>query len=583
MKSHQISSVPFVKISDLKRERIIRDYLKSIGSLAEWNGHHLHWWASNLSSKNRFESPVATLFTDLIRTLEALQQMDEADLILINPPWPIVEVVKNYYNQAKFSIHIWSWPFSQHVSRLEGQLYSAGHLLKGFLALLKNTRFARKMITTDPWLSTSKDPVFLIKSFITLESFNADDQFQDRFFGDLSQQVSKTGMKPLTIVFYVGHSGKEPCYQKLNRLQSVIPIERYLTYPDIIRQFLQLVWLLTTKPFLVKGEVFVDGVDISSFFCEVLKTGGWRISFEQYIHFAAGKKIGKLYKIEKCVLTYENNPWERMFLSGLKESNSQITSIGYQHSVVPQSATGMFLTHQELKLIPRPSIIFTTGKIPALIMQRYGDLPSEFIQPACALRYDYLFKLKTLPRSSLENYTLLVALEGVKEVVSLIEFTFREALKCPEIEFCIRDHPVLSFQQILALSQWRGIIPKNVSISKKQKVQQDIEACDAVLYWGTTVALEAIMLGRPVIHFDRGDIFSYDSAFELEDFKWTVFINDDLGPILKEIQNLSDESYKILQTKAINYVKAYFHPVNVKAMALFLNKELPLNVILERG
>ena len=98
----------------------------------------------------------------------------------------------------------------------------------------------------------------------------------------------------------------------------------------------------------------------------------------------------------------------------------------------------------------------------------------------------------------------------------------------------------------------------------------DVADSSAVLYWGTTVALEALMMGKPLIHFDRGDFLSYDPLFEFDDFKWRVRENQDLCSVLNDIRNLSEEESIVLKEKGRNYIRSYFHEVDDNSMSKFL-------------
>ena len=82
------------------------------------------------------------------------------------------------------------------------------------------------------------------------------------------------------------------------------------------------------------------------------------------------------------------------------------------------------------------------------------------------------------------------------------------------------------------------------------------------------------MLGKPVVHFDRGDTLSYDPLFELEDFKWTVDAVADLNAILNEIRTLPDQEYYVLQERARQYVMEYFWRPQDNSMSQFLPMEV---------
>ena len=88
--------------------------------------------------------------------------------------------------------------------------------------------------------------------------------------------------------------------------------------------------------------------------------------------------------------------------------------------------------------------------------------------------------------------------------------------------------------------------------------------------WGTTVSLEALMVGKPIIHFDRGDLLNYDPLFEFSDFKWKVQRKDSLHTIIQNIQALPETLYCEHQQQGRKYVEQYFFPVTDGNMSKFL-------------
>ena len=99
---------------------------------------------------------------------------------------------------------------------------------------------------------------------------------------------------------------------------------------------------------------------------------------------------------------------------------------------------------------------------------------------------------------------------------------------------------------------------------------EDLQICDAVLYWGTTVSLEALMVGKPIIQFDRGDCLNYDPLFEFIDFKWQVKLGYSLLIAIQKILNLSDIQYGEGQRLGRMYAEQYFYPVTKDNLAAFL-------------
>ena len=355
----------------------------------------------------------------------------------------------------------------------------------------------------------------------------------------------------------------------------VHPLENYLYYSDVILSACKWLYLFLFNSFKIKGEISFFGYDVTAFFREFVRCGGLRISFFQFIHFEVGKTLGTLYNFKTCLMTYEGRPWERFFIAGLRLTRPEIFIIGCQHTVIPISATDMFLHPKEKKFIPLPDKIITTGLIPKKILHKYSAYPKENVFEGCALRFEGMQKLSFLPRKNTsennqKKFTILVAFGGSDEQ-ELLNYSLGQAKENPDVVFCMRTHPIMAFEQLLMLSSWKNkVIPGNIKLSKSNSAITDLQICDAVLYWGTTVSLEALMVGKPIIQFDRGDFLNYDPLFEFNDFKWQVCKGTSIKNALQEIQEMPDVQYQELQKKGRQYTDDYFYKVTPERLSLFL-------------
>ena len=571
-----------LQVRPLTREQqdtILRDYVEALGQIGQLNGQDMRWWATNIASKNRFTSPMPQLINALVRCLDAVEEAAESEqlLVLLGPPWPVVKALEKSARRLGWNLRVISWPWSRLVARLSGEARTWGSLIKGLAAyifrIFEAKRYFRGVISR----KGDKRPVYLIKSFVYPNAFSDDGLYKDPFFGELPKFLSRRlGDKANILTVTIGSEKRTECYRRMRNVKNghVVPLEVYLHWWDAVKGFVEIAWGRITKTFRVPEKVPFLGHNISGLLRESLASGGWRIPLSHYIHFAAAMRIAKTYNILACILTYEGNPWERMFIKGLQHVCPELFIMGYQHAVIPQSAAGMFLSQREEGYIPLPSIVLTTGPGPTAIMERYGSLANGRVKPACTLRFGYLYNYDTLPRRNLpDKFRALVVLEGVRDVLPLVKYVLDNAPDCHNLKFRIRAHPVLPFERLLSFLGRDTQIHDNVEISHGRSILEDIRDCDVVLYWGSTVALEALMLGRPVIHFDRGDLLSYDPLFELEDFKWVATARTDLGNILGTIRALSNLEYCKLQERARHYVMKYFLPADNDAMSKFLPSE----------
>jgi len=554
------------------KEQILVEYLELIAVFNQWNAGSIHWWATHFSSKNRINSPVLPNLNELHHGLSAMEnlQSDES-LVLLNYSWPVVMALQVIASQGGHKFVVYSPLFSKFKDLAKAKyLYWKSFFAEvvfSYLSIRNAKRAFGKSHTISP-----KSSVYLIRSFAYLRSFE-ENIFNDPFFGKLPSFLNEN-KEAIVLTIALGFQDRVECYQKMKKLNKnlVHPIEIYITYWDVLKRTFEWLWQLIFHPFKIKGRCYWLGNDITPLFQELKHFGGFRISFSQSLEFDIAKRLGEKYQIQECLMTYEGRPWERFFIAGLRKANLKTKIIGCQHTVIPLSAADMFLHPKEKNLIPLPDKILTTGMITKKILERYGSFPKEQIEVGCALRFESLQNLSLLKRrkDSNHNFVLLVAFGGSQEEVPLLNYALEQAFFNKDIIFHMRTHPVFSWKQLMSLSSWRKKLPDNVENSIYDDVLEDLKNCDAVLYWGTTVALESLMVGKPVIQFDRGDLLNYDPLFEFTDFKWQVQAKDSLQIVIKEIQALPDTLYCEHQQQGKKYMKEYFYPVTKENLKNYL-------------
>ena len=577
MAEHGIEAAPRTASSPIRQGIILHDYIEAIGRLGEWNGHNAHWWATDIASKNAYTSPLLQPLNELVRCDDAAQRITRtgSTLFIVNPSWPTIIALKHAAANNRWNITDLSWPWSRVTAKWLGKARAWRGMLRNALGTLRQIARTRKCVDyKSPW-AKGRDPIYLIKSFVYPDSFKDDGGYQDPFFGRLADYLAEElagRAKVATIA--LGFALKQDCYKRMRDLKksTVIPFESMLHYTDVIKGLCNLSWMLISKPFRVKGDVEFLGYDIADLLRELLASGGWQIPFFHYAHYAVGIRLARDYNIVACALTYEGNPWERAFIAGIRESNPGVRIVGYQHSVIPQVAANMFQSTMEMDNIPLPDVLLTTGNVPADILQKYGAFPKEKIKVSCALRYHYLDELQSQPRHRANGHgrtRILVALCGVVETLPLLRYAIDQGRSVHHVDFLVRAHPVLPFKQLQPLMDDKSPLPANITISNGTSVIEDMLECDAVLYWGSSVALEGIRLGKPAIHFDPGDFLSYDPLFDLQDFKWVITSESGIQEMLNHIDDIPENEFEELRDRAQRYVIAYHNPVSKDALSPF--------------
>ena len=566
---------------DNDRESILIDYLDAIGRLSKENKDNVAWWATIIASKSRFYSPVPKLLNDFVLSLRAIKGCVEkdTDLCILGTSWPVIVAIKNHAQTKSFNVRVHAYPAGRLWSRVYGKARMWASLMVGIARAVVNVMKAHTAFGKNAEHIRKDKPVYLIKSFVYKNAFQNSGSYRDPFFGDLASFLKdRLGDDIQIVTLSQGFNDRSQCYQKMKNVtdQIVVPFENYLRLSDILSASMEIFRNLLMGSIKVPSRLPFQQSDLAPLITELVASGGKAMPIWQYLYLYAARRFARQHKLRVCLMTYEGIVWERLFILGLRSKSPEVLIIGYQHSVVVQSGAGVFQSEWESDFIPQPDRVVTTGEKTANIIKRYSFSPNEKILPGCALRYQYLYKHELLARrpSSDQPFTLLIALEGVIEVVELLSYAIIQALKLPEIRFTLRTHPIEppeKFLNVLGVST--NGLPKNMVVSNAKKVSEDIENCDAVLYWGTTVAVEALMMGRPTIHFDRGDVMSYDPLFEFNEFKWVVRNNSSLQDTLNQIRHLRDDEYLHRCNQGRKYVEQYLARNDELTMKNFLLDE----------
>ena len=345
----------------------------------------------------------------------------------------------------------------------------------------------------------------------------------------------------------------------------IVPVEMYVS----IREVMLDAWRVLSRRAVVEKDHYIEGINVTPLINAELRRSFNNICPFQYLHHAFVRGLLRKASIECFIQTCENNPWERMSIMALRKYSPSTRILGYQHAVVPQASANMFAGAGETSVAPLPDMILTTGAEPRRIMERYGDYRESQLTESCGLRYEYLQDLPEQDRRR-SGRTVLLALEGIPAVCRMVEYVLREIGSLDEYDIIVRTHPVLSFDEIRKLISRDVLSEAKYRISKGVDLRADVDAADAVIYWGTTVSMEALKAGKPVIHFDTGSVLSYDPLFECSSLKWKVSERDSLEGILREVFALNDDEYKNQAGNARSYLSEYFYPVTSGTLARFL-------------
>ena len=548
------------------RQRFLTAYVDMIGQLSVRN-HSLLWWATDISSKNRFFTPVVAFLEQFFKLIHVLEQAKADIVVCVDVPWQLQGTIQQALAQKKIKCS-WHGNFMSPLAAMAQEpLVRCARIVRHIFYIIPRLMQAHRLFAL-VIAQAAEDPraVYVLKTFASPRSFDPKGAYKDLFFGPLPDFLSaRHRVIVLAEVMEDFPKTLDLMYEWAKG--RIYPWEAFLTVGDVLYASFQMCgYRIRVPPRLNFGQW-----DVSDLIKRVCWTHGSKIQPLHFYQHAMMSRFLKYFKVQALALTCEFNPWEKMCLWAVQHNAPSAKTFGYQHTVVPQASANMFTSRFEQDLVPRPDVVVTVGQRPKDIIHRYETCRPSAIAVGCGLRFEYLFQ--QLPRKMEQRKHVLLALEGLPQVVQMVNYVLRQWPSCGGYQLRIRPHPVLPLHKLAHhLVQDPRQMPR-LEISRGTSLQQDLEWADTIMYWGSAVALEAVSMGKPVIHFDDGSLLSYDPLFELTEFKWQVNVSTSLGQALHEISALKTKDHQSRQNLAKNYIAGYFHRVTPEAMQCFLERK----------
>ena len=541
------------KFNDIIHISKLNKYLSHISKL---NNNYIYW-SSEISSKNRFTTNIADDFFKNYLLLKEIKNIENSNILIISNDYNLIKsIFKNidsgliFKNKFKKTyIYLIKLIFNSKLQLLKKIKNEITIFLKTFFRII-----LCKIILSS---SIKKKNYYCIKTHLYFNNIELLKSKKDIFFGNLESLLIEKKINYFKIAHFHDSFLKSLFYINKNNLK-VYPYEYFINIFDLITLFIQKIF------YKIKiDNVKIDDLDLSHLIISEYKRSGTSINHLSF--YSVAKNISKFYIIEKIFITYENIAWENSFIYGLRKFNKTIKIIGYQHTVVPQAAIGMFSNKIDLEIKPLPDKILTNGVITKEIIKKYSNFSDDFIIPSSALRFEMKYLLNK-KKSKIKN--ILVVLEGIPDVFKLINLVINFS-KNNNYNFIIRTHPVLRFSKFKKnLSDFK--INNKIIISENNPIYIDFKKSDLCIYWGSAVCLESLSYGIPVVHFDEGKYLSYDPLFKLNYFKWNIDHKFNLKKIIDLIDNMNDEEYFFHMKSSQNYLKDYLYENSTNNIYKFL-------------
>ena len=558
----------FIKNSftEIKREQIneskLKDfnwkYIEFIGNLNKLNTNKIIWHAFSFTSKNYFLSRLPEKIYKYLLVLNIIENFRGDLIYVIEDDFDFIKSVQNILQDKDVNLRNFVSPrdIKSAVKRYVPFVKVFQCFFSEFLHLIYIKLFWKKNFFLN------NKCFCILKTFIDHQSFDSKGNFSDTFFAPLAKHFEKENFP----YFFWAHIFPKwhVNINKISKYDSIIPENYFLSFRDLLRGL-----IFSFKKYEIK-KVYFEHTDVTKLVMAEIK-GDRREGkvFSNYYAYLCMEKFVKNVNFNKLVYVFENQCWEKMILTALKKSGKDVRTIGFLHSVVQMKHLNYFMGKDEIKYIPCPDRIVTTGKSTKDLLEKHGNYLSNTLYEGCALRQNKLFdihqKQNIIKREKKSKKVCLIALKGeLAEDLRLIDFT---KILVNDFNIVIKAHPLSSLGKIIHLSQITKY--SNVELFSRKSLIKLFNKSDFVIYSSSTVCIEALLFGLPVIFVDLGEFLNPDPLFDFNLFKWIVKSPEKLLKTIGSIESIPDDKYLRFQKEASSYAHYYFSPVKEERLKAF--------------
>jgi len=412
----------------------------------------------------------------------------------------------------------------------------------------------------------------LVHVFANDASFRKDGTFHDAYLGKFISPIEASGRD----ILYLLHTG----YATLS-LKDII---RWVNHSDLKVIFLE--ELISLKelvaalfvPLKLKRTV-LRGIPEEKGYLKLLLMnrlkremhGGAFRSY--YLYYLLMKKLARRdTKISHYLDVYEGHILERIMRLGARRHLPQCRILGFCHMAFSKNHISLFSSLNAGKVDLRPDFIFCTGGSYKDILLSNGFEASE-VSVVGDLRggglNEYRYSIKN---AGMARERVLVALPLAESDSQELFWKAVLAYSGTPYKVKIYKHPMMQLETLLGLLDER--LPPNIKIAK-EPTSSGLKNCDMVLTTGSTVSVNAMNTGLPVISLKKevGLTFEPLDWFEAPISYCTT--PEEIRTATKRILSQSLDEYEQYRNEAIALANSCLSPDidMTKIHSVFLEKQ----------
>jgi hypothetical protein len=521
----------------------------------------LEWWALSTTAKNFLSTNFGNQVFQLLLIKAIAEEGKYSPLYILNATPTQIDIARHSNKFADFTLIIKSkfqywFKIKSFFKRIVKNTYHAVKITRYYACNKKEIKVA------------SLDTLFM--TYLDRKSVPG----SDPFFGDLNKKIVSLEPELSTMTVCFLNTGEADFFKKKDKFLSngCFALLEFLTVKSIF-----LIWMKScfkTK-FTSLGDknIFLDEIDFSSLLSDSINDDvmSGRYFMNLAVYYSALQMFSEI-RIKNFIYPFENKSIEKMMLLASKNTslNANICSVGYQHTSITPRHTTLLFSEFEAENTPLPKKIITAGHIAREYLQANGNYPENYIFTGCALRQQFPSENKIELFNSDRTHVLLTLSSSLRELKKSIEF-MRNLLKYTgKYEIGVRPHPEFSMSDLpITLKNWAN---KNLMDLSGSNLQENLKWCDVCMYVSSSVAIEAMMFGKPVINIRFDDVINPDPVINNPVAHWSYSKPNEVIDKLDWLRKMDKQKYNNLSEEAKKYALNYFVPATNEKYKIFYGR-----------
>ena len=518
--SYVDTSQRFHSLSEELRDSYLT-YIYEIGKKLR----RLRWWVTPTAYRNTYSSNVFQFACKLKLGIECATEWESSEPLVFVAEAPLLKALShNLSGFGNLTVRrIGNFRFSSAMKVIEPLSMVAR---RAYFILREAYRIfeTRRMLPIDP---AAPEPDTLLVSWATPENLGRGGDFHQSFFGSLADKLSDAGHRLAVVPMVLRETGYRKAIHQIesSKLPLLLP-HRYIGFRDVVQAA-----VVSSIPIpQARPLPAFDGMDISPFIKEEARRH-WigNGAADALLIAAMVRRWSKKHQgVQRIIYIYENQPWERALCWETKQTMPSTLLVGYQHAGVPRRLLNFFLAPGGEEDAPLPDIVVTVGDHTAELLSESGYQAGQIVAGGAMQMQDLLDSPQSSkPQSAeLETPTVLMAasdsLDETTELAHLAAHLFQ-----PEdaVRVILKCHPRMPFSVVADL--FNITLPGHVEVST-EPIDDLMRQSTVMVYSGSTVGVQALATGLPVIHLRPRFRLDMDPLQGFDDIRLEAMGLDDL-------------------------------------------------------